>query len=67
VSWPKSTHFGSGRDARACGRIGGKKARHVAVRSAEWLKGYQAGWVASERWFEDYGRTRRGRRKREAA
>jgi hypothetical protein len=61
MAWPTSTQFGHGRDARACGRRGGKKARHVAVRSAEWLKGYQAGWVASERWFADKQRLKRGR------
>lgn len=67
MSWPASTHFGVGRDPRAHGKKGGKKGaaklwagkdRH----SAEYKRGYQAGWRASERWFKACGFVlRRGR------
>lgn len=61
MTWPKSTHFGYGRDARAAGKKGGKNSPHPKYRSAEWLNGYKAGWRASERWFADQWRTRRGK------
>jgi hypothetical protein len=68
MAWPKSTHFGSGRNAAVCGRKGGQHQRPPACRSAEWLQGYQAGWLASERWFHALGRkSKRGRHGREDA
>jgi hypothetical protein len=71
VSWPAHTHFGIGRDPVSHGRVSGAKAKaraagKVPIRSAEWLRGYQAGWRASERWFEAADRTKRGRGRKTA-
>jgi hypothetical protein len=52
MAWPRSTHFGYGRDASAAGKKGGKaRGARGKGRTPDWLLGYQAGWRASERWF----------------
>ena len=62
MSWPQSTHFGSGRDASANGRKGGRRKAAQKLRTDEWLRGYAAGWKASEHWFVVHGKTtKRGR------
>ena len=35
----------------ARGRKGGRRMRPGRLRSHDWLRGYTAGWMASERWF----------------
>lgn len=45
----------------AAGRRSGAIRRAKATRSPDYLRGYQAGWQASEHWFTTRGRIKRGR------
>lgn len=47
MSWPRSTHFGTGRDARVYGRKGGSTMRY-RMPPEEWAA-YQRQWIAAKR------------------
>jgi hypothetical protein len=52
MSWPASTKFGQGRDAKTYGRRGGLSPRKLKwARTPEYTAGYTCGWRACERFY----------------
>jgi hypothetical protein len=62
MAWPRSTHFGFGRNAVTCGRKGGKRSPHEQTRTPEYWRAYDAGWRACHRWYlATNGKVKRGK------
>jgi hypothetical protein len=70
MAWPRSTHFGFGRNAVKYGRKGGRAVRKdFKIRwTAVYIRGYKAGFIAGRRARRQRRRlVRTGQRKGQAA